>query len=81
MTAGQTTGWSDFGWDSWKDLALVRARLDAGADPDGGGHPFEWPLHAAAGLRPVDDRALTSPRTHLRLPDRDYWGRSRSRPS
>jgi hypothetical protein len=43
-----TSDWSDFGWDSWKDLALVRARLDSGADPHNGTSFFERPLHAAA---------------------------------
>ncbi|MBE1587864.1 ankyrin repeat domain-containing protein [Nonomuraea angiospora] len=48
MTAKETAGWSDFGWSSWQDLALVRARLDAGADPNDGVYSFEPPLHAAA---------------------------------
>jgi hypothetical protein len=48
MTTQETAGWSDFRWDSWTDLALVRARLDAGADPLDGAYPFERPLHAAA---------------------------------
>ncbi|WP_433516606.1 ankyrin repeat domain-containing protein [Nonomuraea sp. CA-143628] len=48
MTTEETAGWSDFGWDSWKDLTLVRARLDAGADPNEGSYSFERPLHAAA---------------------------------
>ncbi|GAA2405609.1 ankyrin repeat domain-containing protein [Nonomuraea africana] len=48
MTANETAGWSNFGWHSWKDLALVRARLDAGADPNDGAYPYERPLHAAA---------------------------------
>ncbi|MEQ4726243.1 ankyrin repeat domain-containing protein [Nonomuraea sp. B19D2] len=48
MTANHTAGWSDFGWHFWKDLALVRASLDAGADPNNGPYSFERPLHAAA---------------------------------
>ncbi|MFI7145702.1 ankyrin repeat domain-containing protein [Nonomuraea sp. NPDC050022] len=48
MTAQETAGWSDFSWNSWKDLALVQARLDAGADPNEGDYFFERPLHAAA---------------------------------
>ncbi|MEU7739737.1 ankyrin repeat domain-containing protein [Nonomuraea sp. NPDC049158] len=48
MTTTETAGWSGFRWGSWADLALVRARLDAGADPNEGAHPFERPLHAAA---------------------------------
>ncbi|MFC4008474.1 ankyrin repeat domain-containing protein [Nonomuraea purpurea] len=50
MTAKETSEWSDFGWNSWQDLALVRARLDAGADPNNGPYFFERPLHAAADL-------------------------------
>ncbi|MBF8191750.1 ankyrin repeat domain-containing protein [Nonomuraea sp. K274] len=46
MIANETAGWSDF--RSWEDLALVRARLDAGADPNEGTYSFERPLHAAA---------------------------------
>ncbi|MFD4676236.1 ankyrin repeat domain-containing protein [Lentzea sp. NPDC058450] len=40
-------GWQGFSHYDWNDLAAVRARLDAGADPDGG---MSWstPLHAAA---------------------------------
>ncbi|MET7336265.1 DUF6461 domain-containing protein [Nonomuraea sp. NPDC005650] len=48
MTDNNAAGWSDFGWDSWTDLTLVRARLDAGADPNHGVYSFEPPLHAAA---------------------------------
>lgn len=48
MTANGAAGWSDFGWGSWEDLALVRARLDAGADPADEACPYQPPLHAAA---------------------------------
>ncbi|MEU8148099.1 ankyrin repeat domain-containing protein [Nonomuraea sp. NPDC048901] len=48
MTAKESADWSDFGWNSWEDLALVRAKLDAGADPNEGVYIFERPLHAAA---------------------------------
>ncbi|MFB4289058.1 ankyrin repeat domain-containing protein [Nonomuraea sp. ATR24] len=48
MTANASAGWSDLGWHSWDDLALVRARLDAGADPNDGAYPYTRPLHAAA---------------------------------
>lgn len=44
----ELTGWSGVGWDAWKDLVLIRARLAAGADPIadlGRGHT---PLHIAA---------------------------------
>ncbi|MBN6051127.1 ankyrin repeat domain-containing protein [Nonomuraea sp. RK-328] len=40
--------WYAFGWDDWKDLDAVRARLDAGADPHEGVHYFGTPLFAAA---------------------------------
>ncbi|WP_043622846.1 ankyrin repeat domain-containing protein [Nonomuraea candida] len=46
MTAALTPEWSDL--TSWNDLAGVRARLDAGADPEWGAYTFERPLHAAA---------------------------------
>ncbi|BAJ32748.1 MULTISPECIES: ankyrin repeat domain-containing protein [Kitasatospora] len=41
------TGWAGIRWDEWGDHAVVRARLDAGADPErcGGG---VRPLHFAA---------------------------------
>ncbi|NUW43417.1 ankyrin repeat domain-containing protein [Nonomuraea rhodomycinica] len=44
----QQTEWSAIGWDDWKDVGAVRARLDAGADPHGGVHYFGTPLFAAA---------------------------------
>lgn len=44
----ETAGWNDFGWDSWSDVARVRARLDAGADPNSGTYRYERPLHLAA---------------------------------
>ncbi|WP_367047587.1 ankyrin repeat domain-containing protein [Streptomyces sp. Je 1-332] len=39
-------GWAGLGWDGWRDHALVRERLECGADPNvwGGGRP----LHRAA---------------------------------
>ncbi|MFF1713498.1 ankyrin repeat domain-containing protein [Streptomyces sp. NPDC058268] len=39
-------GWEGFGWEGWRDLALVRDRLERGADPHvrGSGRP----LHQAA---------------------------------
>ncbi len=41
------SGWANMGWYSWTDLSAVRARLDAGANPNG--EPGEWtPLHDAA---------------------------------
>ncbi|MFG2071465.1 ankyrin repeat domain-containing protein [Nonomuraea maritima] len=44
----ETAGWGNFGWNSWSDVALVRARLDAGADPNSGPYHYETPLHLAA---------------------------------
>ncbi|WP_329083214.1 hypothetical protein [Streptosporangium sp. NBC_01469] len=48
MVATEEAGWFGVGWKDWRDLALIRARLDAGADPDAVVHYHEWPLHAAA---------------------------------
>ncbi|MFC5825894.1 ankyrin repeat domain-containing protein [Nonomuraea insulae] len=48
MPANETAEWSDLRWNAWDDLVLVRARLDAGADPNEGAHTFLRPLHAAA---------------------------------
>ncbi|GGM69762.1 hypothetical protein GCM10011609_01870 [Lentzea pudingi] len=44
---GEENLWQGISYYDWKNLAAVRAKLDAGADPDGG--PF-WmpPLHMAA---------------------------------
>lgn len=48
----QQEGWSGFGGDGWADLAAIRARLAAGADPDSGVYAFGGyegrPLHFAA---------------------------------
>lgn len=41
-------GWSDLGWDAWANPALIRARLDSGADPNSGGFYPRPPLHEAA---------------------------------
>lgn len=40
--------WAGFGWHGWTDLGAVRARLEAGADPNSGGRWIELPLHLAA---------------------------------
>ncbi|MEU8355911.1 ankyrin repeat domain-containing protein [Nonomuraea sp. NPDC048882] len=50
MVVTDGPGWSGIGWDSWKDLSLIRARLDAGADPNTGVSFHVRPLHAAAGV-------------------------------
>ncbi|NRQ38387.1 ankyrin repeat domain-containing protein [Nonomuraea sp. NN258] len=50
MPPSETPGWSDLGWQSWTDLEQIRARLDAGADPNVGSYVFDRPLHAAAEL-------------------------------
>ncbi|GGK69647.1 hypothetical protein Ppa06_37120 [Planomonospora parontospora subsp. parontospora] len=34
MVVNDESGWSGIGWDGWTDLRLIRARLDAGADPN-----------------------------------------------
>ncbi|GIH95759.1 ankyrin repeat domain-containing protein [Planobispora siamensis] len=48
MVVNGETGWSGIGWDHWRDLNLIRARLDAGADPNSGVFFHGRPLHAAA---------------------------------
>ncbi|MEV5329798.1 ankyrin repeat domain-containing protein [Nonomuraea sp. NPDC052634] len=45
MTTAHGPGWHGV---DWQDLALVRSRLDAGADPEQGVFSFERPLHMAA---------------------------------
>ncbi|GAA1022891.1 hypothetical protein Aple_100470 [Acrocarpospora pleiomorpha] len=44
----QKPGWSGLRWNDWKDLELIRARLDAGADPDLPTDFHEPPLTFAA---------------------------------
>ncbi|NUS09307.1 MAG: ankyrin repeat domain-containing protein [Nonomuraea sp.] len=48
MAVSREVDWSGVGWEDWSDLAEIRARLDAGADP----HAELWyegpPLHVAA---------------------------------
>jgi hypothetical protein len=41
-------GWAGLGWHGWTDLDQVRARLDAGADPNASGWWPGPPLHVAA---------------------------------
>ncbi|GGT02365.1 hypothetical protein GCM10010156_70290 [Planobispora rosea] len=48
MVGNDGSGWSGIGWDDWTNLSLIRARLDAGADPNSGAHFHGRPLHAAA---------------------------------
>ncbi|WP_336209875.1 ankyrin repeat domain-containing protein [Nonomuraea sp. LPB2021202275-12-8] len=49
VTVADGAGWSDLGWKAWTNLTLIRARLDAGADPDAGTRHNGPPLHEAAG--------------------------------
>ncbi|GGT00473.1 hypothetical protein GCM10010156_68200 [Planobispora rosea] len=48
MVANNETGWSGIGWDGWTNLSLIRARLDAGADPNSEVFFLGRPLHVAA---------------------------------
>ncbi|QYC38386.1 Ankyrin repeats (3 copies) [Nonomuraea coxensis DSM 45129] len=53
MAVTDEAGWSGIGWsgrgrNDWTDLGLIRARLDAGADPNSGVRLHGRPLHAAA---------------------------------
>lgn len=48
MAVNDGSGWSGIGWNDWTNLSLIRARLDAGADPNSGAFFPEWPLCAAA---------------------------------
>ncbi|GAA1547815.1 hypothetical protein GCM10009678_33070 [Actinomadura kijaniata] len=43
-----TGGWAGIGYGDWTDLAGIRARLDAGADPDAEVWAYQRPLHVAA---------------------------------
>jgi len=43
------SGWSGMDpWEGWRDHAVARARLAAGADPNWLEEPYSRPLHAAA---------------------------------
>ncbi len=48
MAGNDGSGWSGIGWNDWTNLSLIRARLDAGADPHTRGPFDEPPLHTAA---------------------------------
>jgi hypothetical protein len=48
MRVADEGGWSTMGWQSWSDLAEVRARLAAGADPNAELPSRQRPLHVAA---------------------------------
>ncbi|MEV4250535.1 ankyrin repeat domain-containing protein [Streptosporangium canum] len=48
MVVNDEPGWSGIGWNDWASLSLIRARLDAGADPNLGVSFHGRPLHAAA---------------------------------
>ncbi|MFI6511575.1 ankyrin repeat domain-containing protein [Streptosporangium sp. NPDC050855] len=48
MAVTEGAGWSGLGWNAWTDLAAIRARLDAGADPNSVLDFRGRPLHHAA---------------------------------
>ncbi|MFI6737072.1 ankyrin repeat domain-containing protein [Nonomuraea sp. NPDC050451] len=45
---GDESGWLGIGWNAWAEPELIRARLDAGADPNARVDHLRTPLHAAA---------------------------------
>ncbi|MGC5015075.1 ankyrin repeat domain-containing protein [Streptosporangium sp. DT93] len=49
MAVTEGAGWSGLGWNAWTDTATIRARLDAGADPNSVTDFHGRPLHHAAG--------------------------------
>ncbi|GAA3164069.1 hypothetical protein GCM10010466_63740 [Planomonospora alba] len=49
MVVDDGSGWLGAGWNDWANLGLIRALLDAGADPNTGVYLHVRPLHAAAG--------------------------------
>ncbi|MGW6023866.1 ankyrin repeat domain-containing protein [Streptomyces sp. NPDC055099] len=46
MAVVESDGWAGLGWEGWRDHALVRERLERGADPNAWGD--SRPLHRAA---------------------------------
>lgn len=48
MAVADEGGWFGMGWRSWSDLAEIRARLAAGADPNADLGGWRPPLHTAA---------------------------------
>jgi hypothetical protein len=48
MSANDGANWSMISSSDWTDLDLIRARLDAGADPNSGVYHYERPLQIAA---------------------------------
>jgi len=49
LVVDQNSLWFDVVGPAWTDLRTIRARLDAGADPNGDGRAGWRPLHTAAG--------------------------------
>ncbi|WP_406311921.1 hypothetical protein OHA77_24950 [Streptosporangium sp. NBC_01639] len=44
MVVNDGSGWLGIGGNAWTDLGLIRARLDAGADPNSGADFHVRPL-------------------------------------
>lgn len=63
--------WSGIGWNAWTDHDLVRARLDAGADPNSGTR-WSTPLHHAAEHGSPEVVAELAARVDD-VPEGDYW--------
>ncbi|MFF5248329.1 ankyrin repeat domain-containing protein [Streptosporangium sp. NPDC000095] len=68
----EETGWSGVRRNDWKDVELIRARLDAGADPDNPGFLREPPLTEAAQFGSPEVIAVLAAR--VRDVDAEYAG-------
>ncbi|MEV0195082.1 ankyrin repeat domain-containing protein [Nonomuraea sp. NPDC050691] len=70
----QRTEWYAIGWDDWKDVQAVRARLAAGADPHSGVYYHGTPLIAAAQIGSPE--VITELCRHVDDVDAEHKGRT-----